>query len=339
VEVAYDAGVRVPGAELWLDPYGVKPFAFVSHAHSDHLRAHGVVFASEATAALARERLGKRARSRYTTLAFGCEARLGDVGLEGPGQDWRVKLLPAGHILGSAMLRVEGDRGSLLYTGDFKLREGRAAERCRPERADVLVMETTFGLPRYAMPPSAEVEERIVTFCRDALEESEVPVLFAYSLGKAQEIMALLGTAGLPLMLHEAVASMARVYENCGMRLPPWRQCDGGKLDGHVVICPPGSEGAPAPEGVVKTRTAAVTGWAMDPGAVYRYGCDAVFPLTDHADYPDLLRMVELVGPKKVFTVHGFAVEFASDLRARGVEAWALGRENQLEMREIVAGL
>jgi len=92
-------------------------------------------------------------------------------------------------------------------------------------------------------------------------------------------------------------------------------------------------------EGILRKRTAVVSGWAMDRWATYRYGCDAAFALSDHADYPDLLRMVELVGPKKVLTVHGFAVEFATDLRARGIEAWALGRENQLEMQGIVAGL
>ena len=339
MEVAYDAGVRIPESELWLDPRGVKPFAFVSHAHSDHLRAHGVVFASEATVALARARLGERARTRYEALAFGHEVRLGDVRSGGPCGDHVAKLLPAGHVLGSAMLRVEGDGGSLLYTGDFKLRQGRMAEKCQPERVDVLVMETTFGLARYVMPPTAEVEEQIVAFCRDALKRAEVPVLFAYALGKAQELMAFLGEAGMPLMLHESVASMAKAYEGCGWRLPPYRCPRDGHVEGHVLICPPGTDDSRLADGIVRKRTAAVTGWAMDPGAKYRYGCDAVFPLTDHADYPDLLRMVELVGPKKVLTLHGFAAEFARDLRALGIEAWALGQENQLEMRAIVAGL
>lgn len=339
MEVRYDAGLWLTGGDLWMDPRGVKGFAFVSHAHTDHLRGHGVMVASEATAALARERLGRRARTTYEVLAFGREVRLGELRGEGPGGDWRVKLLPAGHVLGSAMVRVEGDGGSLLYTGDFKLREGLAAERCEPERADVLVMETTYGMRRYTMPPSEEVGAQIVGFCRGALEDGVVPVLYAYALGKAQELVALLGAAGLPMMLHKSAALMTRVYELCGMKFPPYRQQGAGELAGHVLICPPGAIGARMLEGIEKMRTAAVTGWALDPGAVYRYGCDAVFPLSDHADYPDLLRMVELVGPKKVLTVHGFAAEFAADLRARGIEAWALGRENQLELAAIVAGL
>lgn len=339
MEVRYSGGVHLPEADLWLDPRRVKPFAFVSHAHSDHLRPHLTVLASEATAALARERLGKDSEAGFRTLAFGREAGLGDLRRGGACGDWRVKLLPAGHVLGSAMVRVEGGGSSLLYTGDFKLRAGLAAECCEPEGADILVMETTFGLPRYEFPPTDEVMARLAAFCREAIGAGEVPVLLAYALGKAQELVAGLGAAGLPVMLHRSVAAMTRVYEACGMKLPSWRVFDAGDVAGHVFICPPSAGGSRAIERIGRKRTAAVTGWAMDPGAVYRYGCDAAFPLSDHADYPDLLRMVEVVRPRKVLTLHGFAAEFARDLRARGIEAWAVGRENQLEFTGLVKGL
>lgn len=223
-----------------------------------------------------------------------------------------------------------------MYTGDFKLRAGLTAERCQPAHADVLIMETTYGLPRYAMPPTEHVRDEIVAFCQQAFELGEVPVFFAYALGKAQELMAILGSARLPLMLHKSVASMAEVYAESGWALPAYRDCVYHEAAGHVLICPPGADGL---ERIRRKRTAMVSGWAMNRWATYQYGCDAAFALSDHADYPDLLRMVELVRPRKVLTVHGFAVEFAADLRARGIEAWALGRENQMELQAIVAGL
>lgn len=333
MNVVYDAGLWLSGPDLWLDPQGVKPFAFVSHAHTDHLRGHEVILASPLTAALARARLRKRASTRYEILEFGREARLSDLRQGGPGGDLRLKLLPAGHVLGSAMVRVEGESGSVLYTGDFKLREGMTTEQCRPEQADILVMETTYGLPRYVMPPTEEVRRQIVGFCHEAFDAGETPVFFAYALGKAQELMAILGLAGLPIAVHRSVASMAAVYEGGGCPLPAHRAAVDPLPAGHVLICPPGAHGLDRMAGI---RTAMVSGWALNPSARYQYGCDAAFALSDHADYPDLLRTVALVRPRKVYTVHGFAVEFAADLRARGIEAWALGRENQMELQAIV---
>src|SRR4030095_13659013 len=102
---------------------------------------------------------------------------------------------------------------------------------------------------------------------------------------------------------------------------------------GKVLVCPPSANRSRMLTQIKKRRVAVLTGWALGPGAVYRYQCDAAFPLTDHADYPDLLRYVELVQPKRVLTLHGFAAEFARDLRDRGVEALALTEANQLELR------
>src|SRR5439155_25430141 len=104
-------------------------------------------------------------------------------------RDVQITLIPAGHILGSAQFFLESDAASLLYTGDFKLRAGLSAEPAEWRHADTLIMETTYGLPRYRFPPTAEVIEAMVAFCREALDEGAVPILFGYSLGKAQEIL------------------------------------------------------------------------------------------------------------------------------------------------------
>jgi Cft2 family RNA processing exonuclease len=244
----------------------------------------------------------------------------------------QFQLFPAGHIFGSAMLHATTDQGSLLYTGDFKLRPSHAAEACVAPRADVLIMETTFGLPRYVLPPAAEIENRIIAFCRESLASNITPVLYAYSLGKTQELLQIVGRAGLGVMLHAHGHRMTKRYEELGMILPPYSLLNEKNYAGYVIIAPPTSAQTPPLTWIHPKRTAIATGWAIDQGAKYRYGCDEAFPLSDHADFPDLIALIERVQPKVVYTLHGFAKEFAATLRARGVEAWAIGQQNQMEL-------
>jgi DNA ligase-1 len=212
------------------------------------------------------------------------------------------------------------------------MRPGLSAEACAPPQADVVVMETTFGLPRYVFPPTEKVLADIVHFCRSALEDGDVPVLFGYSLGKSQELLASLAGAQIPVMLHPQTVKMTRIYEELGRSFPPYRPFTLTEVAGHVVICPPQANQSSWLRKIKPRRTAVITGWAMDPAVIYRYQCDAAFPLSDHADYADLLRFVEIVQPKRVYTVHGYVEEFAHTLRKKGIEAWALGRPNQLEI-------
>ena len=230
------------------------------------------------------------------------------------------------------MLHATTDQGTLLYTGDFKLRASHAAEPCETPRADVLIMETTFGLPRYVLPPAAEVEQRSITFCREALAAKITPVLYGYALGKTQELLQIVGGAGLPVMLHAHGHRLTKRYAELGMKLPPYSLLNEHAYAGHVIIAPPTTASTAPLTWIHPKRTAIATGWALDPSAKFRYGCDEAFPLSDHADFPDLLALVERVQPKIVYTLHGFAQEFAATLRARGIEAWAIGKQPQLEL-------
>src|SRR4051812_2403971 len=243
-----------------------------------------------------------------------------------------VTLIPAGHIFGSAQFFLETADGSLLYTGDFKLRPGRSAEPAEWRQAETLIMETTFGLPRYRFPPTEEIVGQIVAFCRDALESGAVPVLLGYSLGKAQEILCALSGAGLTPMLHGTVHRMTRIYEQFGQKFCDYERYNANAVAGKVLICPPSTNRSRMLDKIKEKRVAMISGWAVDPSAIYRYQVDAAFPLSDHADYNDLIRYVELVKPERVLTLHGFAAEFARDLRERGIEAWALSEENQMEL-------
>lgn len=319
-EIHYRKGVHLPQIGWSLDAQSRVARSFISHAHSDHIARHPEVLCTTGTARFLQARIpGKRL---ITELPFGRPHEL-EFGVT-------ATLYPAGHILGSAQIHLDSaEHGSLLYTGDFKLRPGLAAEPCATPHAETLIMETTFALPRYVMPPESDVIANLIAWCHQAIADGATPALLCYSLGKSQEVLRALAAAGLPVMLHAETLRLTRVYEKLGVEFPPFRDFDHREVGGHIVICPPHSQGLLSR--IPAVRTAVITGWALDPGTIYRSRCTAAFPLSDHADYPSLLRFVELVQPKRVFTLHGFAREFAATLRARGIEALALGHTNQLE--------
>ncbi len=318
--VKIDRGISLPDCGLWLDPGRKQDAGVVTHAHSDHAGWHRETILTAATAALMTSRLGKptgtvNAVEYHQPLTF---------------RNHRITLLPAGHVLGSAQVFLEAGEESLLYTGDFKLRPGLTAEAAVMVPAETLILETTFGLPGYRLPPVEVTVAEILAFCRKALEDGCHAVLLAYSLGKAQELLARLAGSDLPIAVHPAVHRICRIYESLGVRFPDFEEHLAESSLPGVLIYPPNARSRLA--GTKNARTAVVTGWALDPRARYRYRCDAAFALSDHADYDELLECVNRVNPKRVYTVHGFVEEFAADLRRRGVEAWALGGGNQLEL-------
>ena len=326
IAVTYAGGVHALSLDLWLDPAVPRGFAFVSHAHSDHIGKHGETVLSAGTSRLMRARQG--AAGVEHVLGFG-ETRV----LRGA----EFTLLPAGHVHGSAQLYLETNDGSLLYTGDFKLREGLSSERIEWRKAETLIMETTFGKPEFVFPPTEDVLADMVRFCREALENEEVPVLLGYSLGKAQEIICAVAAAGLQPMLHGAVAKMTRIYRDLVPDFPEFADYRASEVAGHVLICPPSVRGSRMLGAIKKKRVAMITGWALQPGAIHRYRVDAAFPLSDHAGYDDLLKYVELVQPRRVLTLHGYASDFARDLRRRGIEAWSLVSPDQMEFTNLLS--
>ncbi|MEO7598735.1 MAG: MBL fold metallo-hydrolase RNA specificity domain-containing protein, partial [Opitutus sp.] len=322
-DIKFNNGVYLPQLDWWLDAHFPVARSFVSHAHSDHTALHREILCSAGTARLMRARLpGERIEH---VLPFGQTEQLAD--------DCTVTLHAAGHIFGSAQsLLNHTSHGTLLYTGDFKLRRGLSAEPCETPHADTLIMETTFGRPHYVFPPTEKVLSDIAHFCHETLGHGETPVLFGYSLGKSQELLSGLTAAQLPVMLHPQTYKLTKIYEQFGITFPPYRDFNLAEIAGHVVICPPQARDSTFVRRIPNHRTAMITGWAIDPNAIYRYQCDAAFPLSDHADFPDLLKFVAAVNPRRVLTLHGFTTEFAQTLRERGIEAWAIGEDNQLEL-------
>lgn len=325
IAVTHPRGIYLPEADLWLDPHFSAKRAFISHAHADHVARHEMTFCSETTRDLMRVRYGFQTEGTTRTLPLRQM-----VEWEG----WELRLLPAGHIIGSAMLHLtrKADGATLLYTGDYKLRQGLSSDRCELLHADTLIMECTFGLPQFSFPPTAQVVAQVLKFAQETLEDGGIPVLLGYSLGKAQEILRALAEAGHPVMVHQSIWEMTRAVAPLIGRLPDYRLFDAAEARGHVLLFPPSNGRSIAIKKLKVCRTAMLTGWALQPGAKFRYQVDEIFPLSDHADYPELIETVEEVKPRRVLLVHGYTREFAADLRMRGHDAWTLEAADQLEL-------
>ena len=308
----WEGGLKLTRPGLAIDFRRRQPRAFISHAHADHIARHAYALCTPETAALYHARLGHRP---VMEMHYREPIEWGGV---------RLTAYPAGHCLGSAMLLAEDGDQSLLYTGDFKLGESATAEAAELPRAGILVVESTYGHPDYRLPPRAEVVGRLLELVRGVLEADRVPTIVAYALGKAQEVTKLLTAEGIPVLQHQTAYQMSRVYEACGVELGDYRLLGRRPEPGCAVIVPPRT---PPREDVSEVRVA-VTGWAMDAGAKHRFDVDHALPLSDHADYDELLEAVARVDPKKVYCTHG-PESFVDRLRDAGFDAHPLGRASQ----------
>ena len=315
--VTWDKGIWLVGHDFWLDPLTVRDLAFVSHAHTDHTRRHRNALMTEATHLL----LTPERRPHASRLArFGEPCQVGQA---------TVSLHDAGHMLGSAQLLFEHDGWRLLYTGDVKLRHGGSRASTPIPRADVVVIESTYGRPHFRFPDADSVTGAIALWCRRALDAGVTPVLLANAMGKAQEVMLALEPHGFRFALEERCVPFASAYEAAGVRLPEWAPLDGSPGD-RVVVAPPA--GKDAVRALGRYRTALISGWAQDASFWRVFGADLAFPLSDHCDFDELLDVIRLSGADKVYTVHGFAEDFAKHLRKRGVRAHALHATEQLAL-------
>jgi putative mRNA 3-end processing factor len=337
----WDNGLKLTKADLAIDFRRRQPRAFISHAHTDHIARHEYALCTPETAALYHHRLGRR-----PTLPMPYRKPIDWGGL-------RLTTFPAGHCLGSAMLMAEDGSQSLLYTGDFKLGQSATAEQAELPKADILVIESTYGDPNYRLPPQAEVLEQFVDLVRRTLADGATPVIQAYILGKSQEVTKLLTSEGIPVLQHRDIWAVSQVYESCGVSLGQYARFTGTAEPGWAVVVPPGRrslrekgdwsnlperpEGCCtqigpvpfcSPERLGRQVRIAVTGWAADERMKYRLRVDHALPLSDHADYDELFEAVARVDPRVVYCTHG-PESFVDRLRDAGYDAHPLGRPNQ----------
>ena len=311
--VAANGGIQVDigKTRYSLDPHSHvrADFTFVSHAHIDHMHnpsRNEKVIASAVTKELAKAR--------------GYD--LGETVEEAEG----VELLDSGHILGSRAIRIQDE---VYYTGDASGRIRAFLGRCRTRRARILVMETTYGTPEYVFPSTAKLVKEVNSVIASAYHRGTPVVLMGYPLGKAQ-LLSYFFSSWEPILYHESVAAMNRIHVNHGVELKPGREFDPVKdLErlprGPWVMVSPMASGRSRLMAHLKKEYGAVlvafSGWAMGAGYRYAMGADYSFPLSDHCDYQELINLVQAVSPEMVYTVHGFAAEFARDLRKMGFSA------------------
>ena len=289
-------GLYFPDLKIALDGYHPDAeVCIISHAHADHMpqNRRAAVCATHATLDLLKAR-GFRGEERPVDFRSRIELNNADVSL------W-----PAGHILGSAMIFIETDRGSLLYTGDFRTPPSPATEGFEsPDSADLLITEATFGLPIYKWKPMQQLQEEIRSFALNTLNEGETPVFLGYNLGKAQEIMHLLAPAALPVMIHGAGYKLCRIYEEHGIDLGLYSPYERNHCEGKVLIAPSSALNNGFASNVKKKRIAYCSGWAADESRRSQLAADALIPLSDHLDFFELIRFCKKINPVKVLITH-----------------------------------
>ncbi|MCG8583598.1 MAG: MBL fold metallo-hydrolase [Pirellulales bacterium] len=307
----YDRGLFLTAANLAVDVRRRQALGFISHAHTDHMARHERAICTKPTAALYRHRFGDRPT---TELAYREPYELGSL---------ELTLYPAGHCLGSAMLRADDGKQTLLYTGDFKLGPSVTAEEAELPRADMLIIETTFGNPKYRLPPRGDVIAELLDLVKNAFERGQTPIIRAYALGKAQEVTKILTAAGVSVHQPREVYDISQVYEACGCALGDYALFPGYAQPGFAVVAPPAFHKKTNLPGIKKPLNIAVTGWAIDDGTRWRFGADVSLPLSDHADYDELFEAIERVEPSRIYCTHG-PESFVDRLREHGYPAFRL---------------
>lgn len=289
-------GIYFPNLKVALDGYHPDAdYLFVSHAHADHMPRNrsAKAFATPATLGLMKKR-GFRGEEK--PLQFTEELKAGR---------FTAKLYPAGHILGSSMIYIESDEGSILYTGDFRTPPSPATEGFEaPKSADYLITEATFGLPVYRWKSHQELADEVQNFATESLEDGYTPVFLAYNLGKSQEIMHMLAPLGHEVMIHGAGYNLCPVYIDHGFDLGNYRAYDRDTCEGKILICPSSALSNGFASNVPKKRIAYCSGWAANESRRTQLTVDKLIPLSDHLDFFELIRFCSDLKPKKAYVTH-----------------------------------
>ncbi|MDQ2842234.1 MAG: MBL fold metallo-hydrolase [Acidobacteriota bacterium] len=312
-----ETGIYLPEIDLWLDNIEPCGATWISHGHSDHARGcHGRVIGTATTLNFYRMRLWLGEAQDEPEL----------IPLEfGEAMEWngaKLSAFPASHILGAAQFLIEHRGERLVYTGDIKLRPPLCGETTKAVPCDRLIIESTFGLPIYRLLSREQAIERIVTFAHGCLAEGITPSFIGYALGRGQEIVHVLCEAGICTAVHGAIAKFIPAYEAQGYNFRGWEPYDAKSIAGKALVVVP-SHGSALEASGKKVRLAYVSGWAALDNARARSGAEELIPYSDHADFDELLRLVEQSAAKQIDVVHGYTVPFSRILRQRGYSAAA----------------
>lgn len=321
------AGLYCPAGDFYIDPSRPVPRAIVTHAHSDHIRAGcGRYLCSEQTLPLLRMRLGDQIKARG--VPYGEPQQLLDA---------RVSLHPAGHILGSAQVRVEVAGEVWVASGDYKRDPDPSCAPFEPVRCDTFITEATFALPIYVWPQQDTLGEQLLAWWDKNRAARRPSLIVCYALGKAQRILASLA----PLtdrfaVVHSAIEPLNAIYRAAGVRLLPTRKLsDLGRrpdLTGALILATPGSIDDDKLARLGDPVIAAASGWLRVRALARQRAMGQGFIMSDHADWPGLLRTIEETGARRVLVTHGDSAVLVRYLRERGLEC------DDLEVSDAQAG-
>ncbi len=314
-----------------LDPVGSVPRAVLTHAHGDHARpGHDAYFCAEPSLPLVRERL---AGAAVTAHPYGAGFTVGDA---------RLSFHPAGHVLGSAQVRIEAEGEVWVVSGDYKRAPDPTAAPFQVVPCDVFVTEATFALPIFRWDAPDVTMDDIVAWWDAGVRARRASVLFCYALGKAQRILAELArrVPDRSVFIHGAMAGLIARYREAGIAMlpaSPVSETEKGKparFAGELVLAPTQAMNSLWMRRFGQAGTAFASGWMRVRGTRRRRGFDRGFVVSDHADWPDLLRTIRDTGAERVLTTHGYADSFARYLREQGIAAGTLSTPFQGETED-----
>jgi putative mRNA 3-end processing factor len=312
-----DRGLYCEAGDFYVDPWAAVDRAVVTHAHGDHVAWGCRAYLTSAPGVgVLRQRLDASARIR--AVPYGEAVDVSGV---------RVSLHPAGHILGSAQVRVEHSGEVWVVSGDYKTEPDPTCTPYEPVRCHTFVTECTFGLPVYRWPATGAVFEDIHAWWRANQDAGKVTLLFGYALGKAQRLIAGLDPSVGPILTHGSVERMNAVYRAGGVPLSPTTHVatsDRASWKRAIVIAPPSADGSTWARRFGAQSTAFASGWMAVRGARRRRAVDRGFTISDHVDWPSLLEAIDATGAERIWATHGYTGVLVRWLRERGVDAQAI---------------
>ncbi|WP_042280753.1 ligase-associated DNA damage response exonuclease [Candidatus Protochlamydia sp. R18] len=302
-------GLYCPDGDFFIDAWQPVSRCIITHAHGDHAYAgHGHYIATDETIKILRKRIGGEFKSE--ALTYNQKIKLGNT--------W-VSLHPAGHILGSAQVRIETPGCVTVISGDYKRAKD---ETCLPfevVECDIFVTESTFALPIYQWPHSHTIAKQIKEWWFENAAHDCPSILFCYSLGKAQRVLSMLADQENFVYLHGAICSLSKIYAEMGIKMARFKPVSEGekgmKFSKELILAPPSAAGTPWLKRFPSYRTALASGWMQVRGTRRRHALDRGFILSDHADWKALIETISQTQAKIVLTTHGNASTLAQYLR------------------------
>ena len=318
--VARPEGLYCPPGDFYIDPWRPVPRAVITHAHADHARTgHTHYLAAAPGAGVLRSRLGDIA---LQAVDYGESVAIGDT---------HVSLHPAGHVLGSAQVRI-AHRGEIwVASGDYKTESDPTCSPFEAVRCHTFITESTFGLPIYRWDSPAHTMSQIDDWWRHNASLGLPSILFCYAFGKAQRVLASIDATIGPIFCHGAVEPLNQAYRDAGVLLPPTRhvtQAEGKHaFSGALVLAPPSAAGSAWMKRFGQHGDGFASGWMRLRGARRRRGVDRGFVLSDHADWPGLQSAIAATGAQRVIVTHGQVATMVRWLGEQGLEAGAFSTE------------